>query len=51
MQAYKQVEDICQKGPATLVEEGKKDLLIDDRKELLLFITPHVLDDLNNEST
>jgi len=35
LQSYKQVENICQKGPAVLLEEGKKDLNIEDRKGLL----------------
>ncbi|MBE9485939.1 MAG: DNA gyrase subunit B, partial [Chloroflexi bacterium] len=35
LQAYKLVEDICQNGPAVLSTEGKSDLLIEDRKELL----------------
>ena len=35
LQAFRQVEDICQNGPALLLEEGKKDVSIEDRKELL----------------
>jgi len=35
LQSYRQVEDICQDGPAILLEEGKKDIFIEDRKELL----------------
>ncbi|HEY5674101.1 MAG TPA: DNA topoisomerase (ATP-hydrolyzing) subunit B [Malonomonas sp.] len=35
LQSYRQVEDICQGGPAVLTEEGKKDIFIEDRKELL----------------
>jgi len=35
LQSYRLVEDLCQKGPAMLIEEGKKELVIEDRKELL----------------
>ncbi len=35
LQSYKLVEDICQNGPAVLSTEGKSDILIEDRKELL----------------
>ncbi len=35
LQSYKLVEEICQNGPAVLSTEGKSDLLIEDRKELL----------------
>ena len=35
LQAYKQVEDICQDGPAMLTSEGKTEVFIEDRKELL----------------
>ena len=35
IQAYKLVEDICNKGTATLTSEGKADVIIEDRKELL----------------
>lgn len=35
LQAYKQVEDICQNGPAVLTSEGKAEVVIEDRKELL----------------
>ena len=35
LQSYKLVEDICQEGPAVLSSEGKADVVIDDRKELL----------------
>ncbi len=35
LQSYRQVEDICQKGTAVLSSEGKADVLIEDRKELL----------------
>ncbi len=35
LQSYRQVEDICQSGPALLQSEGKADLEIVDRKELL----------------
>ncbi len=35
MQAYKQVEEICQNGPAYLVTEGKENEEIKDRQELL----------------
>lgn len=35
LQSYKLVEDICKEGPAVLSSEGKADVVIDDRKELL----------------
>jgi DNA gyrase subunit B len=35
LQSYKQVEDICKNGPAVLSSEGKEDVIIEDRKELL----------------
>lgn len=35
LQSYKLVEDICKNGPAVLLHEGKKDVIIEDRKELL----------------
>ncbi|WP_303722686.1 DNA topoisomerase (ATP-hydrolyzing) subunit B [Malonomonas rubra] len=35
LQSYKNVEDICKNGPAILVSEGKENVVIEDRKELL----------------
>ncbi len=35
LQSYKQVEDICKDGPAILLDEGKQDVIIEDRKALL----------------
>jgi len=35
LQAYKLVEEICQSGSAVLSSEGKADVIIEDRKELL----------------
>ena len=35
LQAYKLVEEICQSGSAMLSSEGKADVIIEDRKELL----------------
>jgi len=35
LQSFKQVEEICLNGPALLLEEGKKDLLVEDRKDLM----------------
>ncbi|PLX87759.1 MAG: DNA topoisomerase (ATP-hydrolyzing) subunit B [Desulfuromonas sp.] len=35
LQSYRQVEDVCKNYSAVLLEEGKKDVVIEDRKELL----------------
>ena len=35
LQSYKQVEYICATGPVVLRDEGKNDVIIEDRKELL----------------
>jgi len=35
LQSYRQVEDICKKGPAVLTSEGKQDVVLEDRKEML----------------
>ncbi|MDT8420921.1 MAG: DNA topoisomerase (ATP-hydrolyzing) subunit B [Desulfuromonadales bacterium] len=35
LQSYRQVEEVCRDYSAVLLEEGKKDVIIEDRKELL----------------